>query len=196
MNMLGIETAAISLVSAVGGGVFVALVTHVLTRRREADRRRAEKIIGYRIQAWRGIADQTGRPLDADAFEKALAEIILFGNEKEVQLVSRIMDDFVAQHTSDTTELLKLLRRNIREELGLKKTSIEFRWLRISDGQQLRVDDREEGSDAKSKLSMRQARPVPSPLVGEGLGRGGRDRCHTLLLASVSEVGQSNCAEQ
>lgn len=168
MNMLGIETAAISLVSAVGGGVFVALVTHVLTRRREADRRRAEKIIGYRIQAWRGIADQTGRPLDADAFEKALAEIILFGNEKEVQLVSRIMDDFVAQHTSDTTELLKLLRRNIREELGLKKTSIEFRWLRISDGQQLRVDDREEGSDAKSKLSMRQARPVPSPLVGEG----------------------------
>lgn len=129
MSELG--TAGISLVSAVIGGAIVAIVTHLLTRRLDTERRRTEKAIEYRIEAWRAIADQTDRTLDAEAFEKALAEIILFGNEQEVQLVSKIMDEFVAHHTSDTTDLLKLLRRNIREELGLPKTSIEFRWLRV-----------------------------------------------------------------
>jgi hypothetical protein len=132
MTVPDVQTGVISLISAVIGGAIVAVVSHLLTRQRETERRRTEKAIEYRIEAWRAIADQTGRVLDADAFEKALAETILFGDEREVQLVSKIMDEFVAKGTADTTELLKLLRRNIRDELGLTKTSIEFRWLRVN----------------------------------------------------------------
>ncbi len=160
--MLDLATTGISLVSAVIGGAVVAVVSHSLTLQRENKSRRTEKSIEYRIEAWRMIANQTGRTLDADAFEKALAEVILFGNEEEVRLVSKIMDEFVANHTSDTTELLKVLRRNIRSELGLQKTSIEFRWLRVN----WVKEPLEDGAD--EMLSVQPAQPVPSPLVGEG----------------------------
>jgi hypothetical protein len=78
------------------------------------------------------------------------------------------MDDFVAHHTSDTTELLKVLRQNIRRELGLEKTSIEFRYLRVHEGKESRMSNIEVVVAANEKPTAPQARPVPSPLVGEG----------------------------
>jgi hypothetical protein len=164
--MSDFETVGISLISAVIGGAIVAVVTHFLTRRRETEKRRTEKAIEYRIEAWRAIAQQTGRTLDSDAFEKALAEIVLFGNEQEVQLVSKIMDEFVANHTSDTTELLKLLRRNIREELGLQRTSIEFRWLRVYWGNESRRPENQDFGQAKSELGVTTAEQSCCPLTG------------------------------
>jgi hypothetical protein len=64
--------------------------------------------------------------------------------------------------------LLKLLRENIREERDLRKTSSEFRRLRIYDEEDWRRPDRKKMDEAKGTVGAPQARPVPSPLVGEG----------------------------
>ena len=69
--------------------------------------------------------------LNKNEMESALADIQLFGQPQEVELALKFMNTFSNQGSADLTELLTLLRTNLRKELKLKNPKSDLTFFRF-----------------------------------------------------------------
>ena len=108
-------------------------IGHALSSLRDRSNKRRELRVGYLIEAWRNLADCTGRSdlARASILEKAIADINLFGSEIQIDLAKKFSDDFVNKRTANLDELLKDLRYELRKELQLDPVSISIYHLRV-----------------------------------------------------------------
>ncbi len=120
----------VPLASSVIGGVLVTAANHVMTKRREHDKKLAELRIEHLIECWRkiergalvGDSAAPGARNDAyDGFEDAIARIVLLGTEREVEIAVSVTNQLSRNNPEAVVELLNELRLNLRQELGLKR---------------------------------------------------------------------------
>ena len=117
------------LASSVVGGLVVALVNHIMTKRREHEKKLAELRIEHLIECWRKlergalVGDQASQESKNDAYdgiEDAIARITLLGTEREVEIAANVTAELSKNHPEAIVALLNELRSNLRRELGLK----------------------------------------------------------------------------
>jgi hypothetical protein len=117
------------LASSVIGGLVVALVNNLMTKRREHEKKLAELRIEHLIECWRKIeraasvgvdASQESRNEAYDRIEEAIARIILLGTEREVEIASSVTARLSKNDPEAIVELMNELRSNLRQDLGLK----------------------------------------------------------------------------
>jgi hypothetical protein len=117
------------LASSVIGGLVVALVNNLMTKRREHEKKLAELRIEHLIECWRKIeraasvgvdASQESRNEAYDRIEEAIARIILLGTEREVEIASSVTATLTKHDPEAIVELMNELRSNLRQDLGLK----------------------------------------------------------------------------
>jgi hypothetical protein len=111
------------------GGFVVALVDHFMTRRRERDSKLAEVRIENLIKCWKQIerASNTENVTDRaelnrryDELEDAIANIVLLGAKREVEVARKFAVSLADGTDQSATELLQSLRDGLREELELE----------------------------------------------------------------------------
>ena len=107
----------------------VALVNHIMTMRREHEKKLAELRIEHLIECWRKlergalVGDQASQESKNDAYdgiEDAIARITLLGTEREVEIAANVTAELSKNHPEAIVALLNELRSNLRRELGLK----------------------------------------------------------------------------
>jgi uncharacterized protein YigA (DUF484 family) len=115
--------------SSVIGGLAVALVNHLMTRRRERDKKLAEARIEQLIRSWKQIerASNTEKVTDRaeldrryDELEQAIASIVLLGAKREVGAARKLAVALTEGADRSANELLQLLRDSLRAELELE----------------------------------------------------------------------------
>ena len=139
---MDLNPAVLSLLSSIAGGLIVALVNHVMTRRREHEKKLADLRIQHLIDSWRKIekasvvdrspSSKEKRNSLYDGLEDAVASIMLLGTEKEVGLALKFSKELAEKRTSSADELLNALRASLRAELGLKGVADMNVFLRMS----------------------------------------------------------------
>lgn len=106
------------LLSAILGG----LIVHFAARRRDLENDRRQQRIEYLINAYRVLVQSGHRELKnerAEAFENAISDVILLGNEAQIDLARKLMKAFAQEQGAPIDELLVSLRGALRRELGL-----------------------------------------------------------------------------
>jgi hypothetical protein len=139
---MDINPIVLSLLSSIAGGLIVAFVNHLMTKRREHDKKLADLRIQHLIDSWRkiekaSVVDRSPSSMDKrnslyDGLEDAVASIMLLGTEKEVELARKFSRELAEKRTSSADELLNALRSSLRAELGLKSVADMNVFLRMS----------------------------------------------------------------
>jgi hypothetical protein len=117
-------TPALSFVAGIAAGAFVAVLTHRFTSRRDHANRRSEMRIQFLLSAYRSLADASNRGLqgntsDARAFEQAVEDIQLLGSRMQAEKARKLAEVMASKGGASTDDLLRTLRNDLREELGL-----------------------------------------------------------------------------
>lgn len=104
-----------------------------LTTRREFNNKKREIRIQYLIGAYRSIASAANRQgtMTNDQklkIESAIEDIQLLGNE--IQL--NALNNMVSSRNSNFTEILEILRNDLRQELELKKVDYPLKFYRMN----------------------------------------------------------------
>lgn len=119
--------------------VFVALsgwyVVHRLTAWRDRVNHRRQLKTQYLIDAYRRLANAANRPPNPNSpffrnMETAIADIQLFGTNKDIDLVCTFLKDFSQNNQASLDPLLLVLRNQLRDELGYEKVFENVRWFR------------------------------------------------------------------
>ena len=139
---MSLDAIILSLLSSIAGGSIVAFVNHVMTRRREHEKKLADLRIQHLIDSWRkiekaSVVDHSPSSKDKrnslyDGLEEAVGSIMLLGTEKEVELARTFSRELAEKRTSSADELLNALRASLRAELGLKGVADMNVFLRMS----------------------------------------------------------------
>jgi hypothetical protein len=139
---MDVNPIVLSLLSSIAGGLIVAFVNHLMTKRREHDKKLADLRIQHLIDSWRkiekaSVVDRSPSSRDKrnslyDCLEDAIASIMLLGTEKEVELARKFSRELAEKRTSSADELLNALRASLRAELGLKSVADMNVFLRMS----------------------------------------------------------------
>jgi len=125
--------------SAVFGGLIVAASNHFLTARRDRSKRFSDHRIKMLLEAWKkieaasNIDDWKGRDkakLYLD-LEDAYASVILLGTDEQIAVAKKFAKSVGQGLGASSLDLLNLLRKNLREELGLSETKEDFFFLRM-----------------------------------------------------------------
>jgi len=131
---LTVESIVLSLASAIIGGLVVAIANHWMTQSRENRKAKADISLKYRVEAWRKVDSIHGLDKDLTCLESAVADVLLFGTDEEIELAKKVAQTAGRKGTTDTTELLVVLRKNIRSDLGLSATATHHFWFRADYG--------------------------------------------------------------
>ncbi len=108
-------------------------VVHVLSSMRERNHKKQDIVVEYLISAWRRLENVAARKdFQISEFESAIADIQLFGNDKQIELAIKASNEFAYGKSTDLGDLLESLRRELRKEMKLKETSIKIKHLRIN----------------------------------------------------------------
>jgi len=111
------------------------VVAHLLTQYRERNGKRQNKKTEYLINAYRKVESSTNRKKVtrkmANNLESAIADIQLFGNEKQIKLAFDFSKALAKNEFSPSDNLLIQLREDLRKELKLSRVSREISHLRI-----------------------------------------------------------------
>ena len=119
--------------------VFVALlgwyVVHLLTAWRDRVNHRRQLRTQYLIDAYRMLANAANRPPNPNSLffrnmETAIADIQLFGTNKDIDLICTFLKDFSQNNQASLDPLLLFLRNQLRDELGYEKVFENVRWFR------------------------------------------------------------------
>lgn len=119
----------VPLTSSVFGGLVVAIVNHIMTRRRERDRKLADIRIEHLIKCWKQIeraafvgddATVSERNKRYDELEDAIASIMLLGGKREVEAASHFAVALADSSNNSANGLLNSLRDSLRAELKLE----------------------------------------------------------------------------
>jgi hypothetical protein len=138
MTMEILITALVSIFAAIIGASVVVVgwnVTHRNEMNLERAAKRRELQVEYLIDAFRRLEYVSNRPITSETapdFEKAIAEIQLFGSAKQVELAQQFSDGMARNKTHSLDPLLADLRRSLREELDLEYVPNNIKYLRFS----------------------------------------------------------------
>lgn len=117
--------------------VFGWPIVHWFNARRDRQNRAREKINDFLIEAYRSLEQGCARDGSINGtkfeepFEKALADVQLFGSTKQVALARTIVSEIERGSHSDPRPLLEDLRVQLRRDLGLaplRSEIIHFRF--------------------------------------------------------------------
>lgn len=125
-------TLAVTIFGSLVVAAIAAVLAHRLTSQRDLENRRRELRTEYLLNAYRSVADAVGRdlranPEDARTFEKGLADIKLLGSKEQARLAVELGKEMSSPGGADPDPLLRSLRDDLREVLGLEHltTSVE-----------------------------------------------------------------------
>jgi hypothetical protein len=129
--------------AAVAAAVVVVgwYVVHYFARRRDQANKRRDLRVQYLIEAYRRLEFASNRPLTeevAPEFEKAIADIQLFGTPKQVELAQTFAVGFAEKGTHSLDPLMNELRQELRKELTLGPVQPNIKYLRINYEQERR----------------------------------------------------------
>ena len=125
-----------SIMAALLGATVIAVgwfVSSFLTTVRSIGEDRRRLRIKYLMKTYKTLeaaSYQEGEPALVP-LEKAIADMQLLGNRKQIELAIKIADDIDEKGGASTNDVLRELRQMLRKELGLKKTKqeiVHFRW--------------------------------------------------------------------
>jgi hypothetical protein len=109
-------------------------VVHYLSARRDQTNKRRDLRVQYLIEAYRRLEYAGNRPMTKEIgpdFEKAIADIQLFGTPKQVELAQSFAHGFVAKGEHTLDPLLNELRKELRKELKLESVQPNIKYLRM-----------------------------------------------------------------
>lgn len=120
-------------------GAAVVVTGWKVAHRQEMDRDRATKRrelkVQYLINAYRRLEYVSNRPITADTapdFERAIADIQLFGSRRQVDLAQAFAAGLVEKGTHELDSLISDLRQSLRNELDLEAVPPGIKYLRFS----------------------------------------------------------------
>ena len=129
---LSLPDAGIATITVVIASWFVV---HYLAGKRDQANKRRDLRVQYLIEAYRRLEFAGNRPLTeevAPEFEKAVADIQLFGTPKQVELAQAFALGFAKNGTHPLDPLLNELRQELRKELNLEAVQPTIKYLRIT----------------------------------------------------------------
>ncbi len=130
-SFVGLSTAIVATAAVVIGWK----VTHRNETERSRAAKRRELKVQYLIDAFRKLEYVSNRPVGPETapdFEKAIADIQLFGTVRQVELAQQFAVGMAQNGTHSLDELLADLRRSLREELDLERVPDTINYLRFS----------------------------------------------------------------
>ena len=107
---------------------------HRLSAARDRANKRRELRVQYLIEAYRRLENVSNRPISnatAPDFEKAIADIQLFGTPQQVALAKEFAVGFAQAGTHTLDPLMNDLRDSLRAELDLEPVSVGITYLRM-----------------------------------------------------------------
>lgn len=119
----------LDLLRLLGGPLLAAgiggLIVHFATRRRDAENEQRRQRVDYLLKAYRTLThsthrDLSGKPTEAEAFENALSDVVLFGNAEQIRLARKVVSELASGGRASLDELLVSFRTALRQELKLK----------------------------------------------------------------------------
>lgn len=115
--------------AAAVGAFLAAVLAHRFTSGRDQDNRRSDARVEYLLEAYRAISNSIGRDLerndkDARRLESGLSDIQLLGSSRQAELAAKIARTLESEGAVVTDDLLRALRDDLRNELGLEYLSI------------------------------------------------------------------------
>lgn len=140
----------VALLSALAGG----FVVHRLTLNRESVSARRTQRVEYLVSAYRRLIDAANRSNgmstdQAQQLESALSDIVLLGDDAEVEAAQEFMVSMAVSGGADLDSVIEALRSSLRRELGLTASPLPRPYnLRITPG------------PADPELRHRSARPL------------------------------------
>ena len=122
------------LAPALLGGLVGAWLTYFFGLRRDKEERRRERVIAHLIEAYRNLESAAGRENlsdeQKDRLETSVAAIFLLGS-KEAAEKARLLAEDTAAGLGDMAPLLKVMRSDLRKELGLEQHEVDALFLRM-----------------------------------------------------------------
>ena len=115
-------------------------VVHRLNSARDLANKRRELTIQFLLEAYRRLEAGAEREKTEDqtlAFESALADIQLFGDQEQIDAATRFMYDQVKSGNGNVSALLESLRNSMRKQMGLPlaaQKTLVFRFERVVGG--------------------------------------------------------------
>lgn len=112
------------LLAAIIGGLLV----HFATRRRDAENERRRQRIDYLIGAYRTLTHSAQRELSgerAEAFEDALSDVVLFGDDEQIRLARETFEALAQGGEAPVDALLVSFRSALRRELDLRHDGLQ-----------------------------------------------------------------------
>ena len=111
------------------------LVVHRLTAWRDRANHKRQIQSEYLISAYRRLANAANRPPMKDSpyfrdMESAIADIHLFGDKEDVEVVNQFLNEFSAQGHASLDPLLLRLRNKLRKEMNYGQVEGNISWLR------------------------------------------------------------------
>jgi hypothetical protein len=113
--------------------IFGWFIVNWLSSKREFNNKRREVRIQYLIEAYRSIASAANRKEKTTdeqklKIESAIEDIQLLGNSKQLQALKNMIDN----DDNNFTEMLEVLRADLRKELKLNKIQYPLKFYRIN----------------------------------------------------------------
>ncbi|MCP5038693.1 MAG: hypothetical protein GY945_13960, partial [Rhodobacteraceae bacterium] len=122
------------LLPALLGGLLGAWLTYVFGLRRDKEERRRERVVAHLIEAYRNLENVAGRDNltgeQKDRLETSVAAIFLLGSKAAAEAANLLAKE-VADGNGNMKHLLKIMRSDLRKELGLPQHDVDTLFLRM-----------------------------------------------------------------
>ena len=126
MEYKDLLTIAVTILLAVGGWA----VAHFLSQRREIKQKKREVQVQYLKDAYIKLAEAVDKGSLEDNIkdiQESFNVIQIFGDESQIELIGKFIEEATAGRSPSIDELLKELRNEIRQQIGLKPID-GYRW--------------------------------------------------------------------
>ncbi len=110
------------------------IVVYIFAIRQNTQIKKKEVTIEYLIQAWGKLEKASNRKDNRynTEIETAIADIQLFGTNRQIELAQQFAEEIARNKESSTLDLLVLLREDLRKELKLERVPRKFKFVRFS----------------------------------------------------------------
>ena len=109
---------------------------HQFTVHRDRQNKRRDLRVQFLLEAYRRLESASNRPHKTEeqalAFESAVADIQLLGTTEQVAATVRFLRAHASGHDAQLDEALRLLRNDLRQEIGLSgkvENAVVFRFV-------------------------------------------------------------------
>ncbi len=124
----------VALFTALLGGLIGAWLAYFFGLRRDKEERRRERVVAHLIEAYRNLENAAGRQKlsdeQKDRLETSVAAVFLLGSTKAA-IEARTLAEETASGMGNMTALLKVMRNDLRKELGLEQHNVDALFMRM-----------------------------------------------------------------